>query len=252
MTTTDDPAHKKGIAEEFDRAAGGFAERTMNRFDAMDIAGFSQVSPTDTVLEVGAGTGNFLAHFEGVSARRMALDLTAGMLRQARERHTGLDLVQGDAFMLPFRSGSIDLAATAQALHHIWKPVPVLMELRRVAGQDGKVLIVDQLATERFEEIAFMNELETIRDPSHATSRAESAFHMLVNKAGLEILDQRIHQDRSKFSAWMWPGEFPQERIDATLEFVEKFGAETGMEFEREGDDWSFTRRRIMILARRA
>lgn len=252
MRPIDDSAHKKSIADEFDRAAGGFAERTKSRFDEVDIAGFSQVSPEATVLEVGAGTGNFLAHFKGVSARRIALDLTLGMLHEAKERHQGLDLVQGDAFTLPFRSGSIDLAASAQALHHIWKPVPVLRELRRVAGQEGKVLIVDQLATERFEEVAFMNELETIRDPSHATSRPVSAFHVLVNKAGLEIVDQKIHEDRSRFSAWMWTGEFPQTRIDATRAFIDKFGAETGMGFEREGEDWSFTRRRIMILARRA
>ncbi len=50
----------------------------------------------------------------------------------------------------------------------------------------------------------------------------------------------------------MWPGEFPQERIDATRDFVERFGSETGMDFERDGDDWVFTRRRIMLLARRA
>ena len=240
------------LRAEFDRAAAGFAARTEGRFDDMDVAGFSGVQAHETVLEVGAGTGNFLALFEGHSARRIALDLTPGMLAEARRRHEGLELVQGDAAALPFRPGSVDLVASAQALHHIHEPVPVLMEMRRVAGQKGRVLIVDQHATERYEEAAFMNQLEAIRDPSHAMSRAPSAFRVMVQAAGLEIIDERLWTGKNRFSKWMWPGEFPEERIAATLEFIEKFGVETGMEWERDGDDWVFTRRRIMLLARRA
>lgn len=247
----DGPEHKAGIAEEFDRAASGFAERTRGRFDALGVVEFSQVSPGDTVLEVGAGTGNFLSLFEGTAARRVAIDLTHGMLREAHSRHDGLELIQGDAFRLPLRSASVDLAASAQALHHIFEPLPVLKELRRVAGERGKVLIVDQLATERYEEVAFMNQLEVTRDPTHATSRPASAFRMLLGKAGLEIVDEKQYEERSTFSSWMWTGEFPEERIAATRAFIERFGAETGMDFERDGDDWSFTRRRIMLLARR-
>jgi hypothetical protein len=50
----------------------------------------------------------------------------------------------------------------------------------------------------------------------------------------------------------MWPDEFDQTRIDATKAFIDRHGHETGMEFERDGDDYSFTRRRLMILAERA
>lgn len=41
-------------------------------------------------------------------------------------------------------------------------------------------------------------------------------------------------------------------RIAAVKGFVAERGAETGMAFERAGDDWVFTRRRIQIRARRA
>lgn len=236
------------MVEEFNRAAAAFSERTKDRFDATGVVEFSQVKADDTVLEVGAGTGNFLALFEGHAARRIALDLTPGMLDVARAK-PGLLLVQADGRSLPMKSAAVELVASAQALHHMWEPLPVLREMRRVASR--YVLIVDQLATESYEEIAFMNQLETIRDPTHATSRPRSAFHILVRSAGLEIVDEKVHEDQSRFSKWMWPGEFPAERIEATRTFVEKFGAETGMGFERDGDDWIFTRRRIMLLAQR-
>jgi ubiquinone/menaquinone biosynthesis C-methylase UbiE len=174
------------------------------------------------------------------------------MLDEARRRDPSLELIQADGAQLPLRSGSVDLVASAQTLHHIWKPLPVLMEMRRVAGPDGRVLIVDQLATERYEEMAFMNELEALRDPSHASSRPPSALRMLVMSAGLEIVDERIHEERERLSEWMPVGEFPEERIERVREFVAKFGPETGMGFEPDGDDFTFTRRRLMLLARRA
>ena len=240
----------RAVQEEFDRAAAGFAERTQGRFDDMDVVAFSRVSADESALEVGAGTGNFLSLFKGHAARLIALDLTAGMLAQAR-RHEGLDLVQGDAHALPFASRSVDLVMSAQALHHIHDPVPVLAEMRRVSTDGGRVLVVDQHATESYEESGAMNELELIRDPSHAVSRPPSAFRVMVQAAGLTIVDERLWSGTNTLSQWMWPGEFPQERIDAVRAFIERRGHQTGMDFERAGDDWVFTRRRMMILATR-
>jgi len=246
------PSPSPQIQEEFNRAAAGFAERTLGRFDDLDVVRFSRIAEGASVLEVGAGTGNFLSLFRDIAGTAIALDLTPGMLGQARERHPHLRLVQGDGNRLPFRSGSVDLVASAQAFHHIWEPVPVLLEMRRVAGAGGHVLVVDQHAPESYEKAAFMNQLEVIRDPSHAVSRPPSAFRVMVRAAGLEIVDENLWEGQNRFSKWMWPGEFPEERIAAVRDFIERFGAETGMDFERDGDDYIFTRRRIMLLARRA
>jgi SAM-dependent methyltransferase len=240
------------LQEEFDRAAAGFAERTQGRFDPLDPVGFSRLKGDAVVAEVGAGTGNFLSLFAPVARRLLALDLTHGMLREAVRRNDLVEAVQSDGARLPLASGSVDLIASAQAFHHIWKPVPVLQEMRRVMHPEGRLLLVDQVATESFEQIAFMNELEAIRDPSHATSRPPSAFRIIVRQAGLEIEDERVVEVENSFDGWMRPGEFPEDRITRVLDFIDRFGSETGMDFRREGDQWLFTRRRIMILARRA
>lgn len=239
------------LKDEFARAAEGFAERTRGRFDSMGVPDFARVGQHETVLEIGAGTGNFLALFEGRARRLIALDLTEGMLQQARKRYPFQELVVADGLRMPLRTRSIDLVTSAQALHHIFEPVPFVKEMRRVCAPGGRVLIVDQLATESYEQIAFMNEMETLRDPSHAMSRPRSAFRAIVMAAGLEIIDEKLYEDQSRFSKWMWPGEFPEARIEKVRDFVAKFGRETGMDFERDGDDWIFTRRRIMLLAER-
>ena len=252
VRSPDAQEHGRALAGEFDRVAATFAERTRGRFDDMDVVSFSGVRATDTVVEVGAGTGNFLSLFAPAAALLVALDITPAMLMQARKHHRGLYLVAGDGLRLPLASASVDLAASAQALHHVVQPVPFLRELRRIVASTGRVLVVDQVATERFEEIAAMNELERLRDPSHAASRPPSAFRIMLSAAGLRIIDERVITSRSRLSEWMWPGEYPPERIDAVAAFIARRGVETGMGFERDADDWVFQRPRIMLLAERA
>ncbi len=244
--------HRHLLRDEFQRAAEGFTRRSAGRFDAMRVPEFARVQSHESVLEVGAGSGNFLSLFQGHAATLIALDLTEKMLRVARRNHPSFAVVMADGGRLPLASRSVDLVTSAQALHHVFEPVPFVMEMRRVCKDSGRVLIVDQAATESYEQIAFMNELERIRDPSHAASRPPSAFRAIVMAAGLEVLDERSFEDESRFSNWMWPDEFPAERIERTRAFIEKFGSETGMGFERDGDDWVFTRRRVMLLARPA
>jgi ubiquinone/menaquinone biosynthesis C-methylase UbiE len=153
----------------------------------------------------------------------------------------------GDGSNLPLRDESIDLVTCAQMIHHVPEPIPLLAEMRRVAG--ASVLVVDQVSTEDPAEIEAMNELELLRDPSHARSRPPSEYRTLMKAAGLTIEDERIVETEDRFSKWMWAEEFPQERVHAVRKFVELRGPETGMEFHPEGDDYVYTRRRIMILA---
>ncbi|MFN2526008.1 MAG: class I SAM-dependent methyltransferase [Actinomycetota bacterium] len=242
-------AEAETIKAEFERAAAFFTERTRGRFDALDVVSFAQVPHGATVLEVGAGTGNFLSLFAEVAGRLVGVDLTLGMLAQGRREQPNLELVAADGNRLPFSDGVFELTSSAQTFHHIARPVPIVQEMARVTAPSGRVLVVDQVAPERYEEMLAMTELELLRDPSHAVSRSPSAMRLLLQAAGLEIVDERVVSTRELLSKWMWPGEFPPERIEAVREFVAKRGAETGMKFEAEGDDFSFERRRMMLLA---
>ena len=239
------------LNEEFERASKTFAARTAGRFDHMDVTTFASVPDGATIMEVGSGTGNFLALFADRAARLIGVDLTDGMLIEARRRFPEMELVLADGAALPFRSRSIDYVTSAQALHHIRDPLPVVKEMRRVVSEDGHVLILDQVATEKAEEALMMNELDRLRDPSHAGCRPPSAFRIMLRAAGLEIEAEEIHESTERFSSWMSPAEFPEERVSAVESFVAEHGHETGMNFEKDSGDWVYTRRRIMLLARR-
>ncbi|MDQ3645397.1 MAG: class I SAM-dependent methyltransferase [Actinomycetota bacterium] len=243
--------HADVLRSEFERAAPTFTDRTRGRFDHLEAVAFSRVGPGATVLEVGAGTGHFISRFAGQGRTLVAADLIPAMLVQARIENLEMHVVVADGARVPIADRSVDLCACAQMLHHVWEPIPLLTEMKRVTSSDGHVLVVDQSATERFEEIVAMTALETLRDPSHAASRPPPAFRLMLRYVGLEVVDEKLTESEQRLSSWMWPGEFPEDRIEAVRRFIAERGSETGMGFERDGDDWVFVRRRIMLLARR-
>jgi ubiquinone/menaquinone biosynthesis C-methylase UbiE len=243
-----DKINQGQLRTEFSRAAHGFSTRTKGRFDDMDVAAFARFQPGETVIEVGAGTGNFLSLFKGAS-RLVGIDVVPEMLVQFRVDHAGLLAVAGDGRRLPLPSDSVDLVTSAQMLHHVHEPLPILKEMKRVMRSSGRILVVDQIAPERFEEAIAMNELDLLRDPSHASSRPRSAFRVLFNLAGLTIVDEQYWEGLQRISQWMWTGEFPEERIQRVREFIERRGDQTGMDWRPVGDDYVYTRRRIMLLA---
>lgn len=249
MSETPRSEHRRVLQTEFERAAKTFGERTQGRFDHMGVLEFSRSKPGDVVVEVGSGTGNFLALFEPIHGLLVAIDVTHGMLVESRQTHPATTQVVAEGERLPLPDLAVDLVACAQMFHHVWEPGQILLEMGRVTRD--RVLVVDQVSTEDASETKAMTELETLRDPSHAISRPPSEFRRLIESVGLRLIDERLVQRQERFSSWMWPGEFPDDRIEAVKRFIEARGDATGLEFEKDGDDYVYVRRRMMLLAGR-
>ncbi|WP_414655044.1 class I SAM-dependent methyltransferase [Jatrophihabitans sp.] len=95
------------------------------------------------VLEVGCGAAMCSRWLVGEGARPVAFDLSAGMLRHARDgaRRTGvgLPLVQADAEHLPFRDASFDQAFTAfGAIQFVADSARLMREVARVLRPGGR------------------------------------------------------------------------------------------------------------------
>lgn len=236
------------IRNEFSRTAEAFNKRTSGRYAALGAPEFTRASGGERVLEVGAGGAAFLALFEPTASLAVALDLTPAMLTVARRDHPTVRCVVGDGSALPFPDGTFDVVASALAFHHVADPLPVLREMGR-ASRD-RVLVVDQVSSEDAAEAAAMTEMEKLRDPTHAASRPPSAYRELARLAGLRVVDERMVDDTQRLSSWMWPDEFPAERIEAVRAFLRDRGSEVGMDVRAEGEgDWAFRRRRMLLLA---
>lgn len=95
------------------------------------------------VLEVGAGAGQCARWLLSHGAAPVALDLSAGMLAQARAlgSRTQLEvpLVQADAGLLPFPAATFDLACSAYgAVPFVADSATVMCEVARVLRAGGR------------------------------------------------------------------------------------------------------------------
>lgn len=136
---------------DYDRIAPGYNRRfaasatrgvaVALRSLARELAGEpARDRETLSILEVGCGTGHWLASLEG-DHRLCGLDLSAGMLQQARQRPVTLDLVRGRAGRLPFSDGTFDLVYCVNAIHHFDDRHGFVAEARRLLRAGGALAV---------------------------------------------------------------------------------------------------------------
>ena len=99
-------------------------------------------SQAGRILEVGCGTGHWLPVLQSGASQVCGLDLSPGMLQQARRADAALQLVCGQATQLPFRAQSFDLVLCVNAIHHFARPRRFLAEAKRLLRPGGALAII--------------------------------------------------------------------------------------------------------------
>jgi len=134
------------IAVDYDRLAATYDRRFSQgapRGGAIALQALAQQLDARRILEVGCGTGHWLAGLGGPPSRSLCgLDLSAGMLAQARGREPSLCLVRGRASQLPFPPASFDLVYCVNAIHHFQRPRAFVAEARRLLRPEGVLAVV--------------------------------------------------------------------------------------------------------------
>lgn len=109
------------VGQRADRLEKGLLKRLLGAFPG-----------TESVLEVGCGTGHFTRWFATMGKGVIGLDLSSAMLREAARAGTPACL-RGDALELPFRSHAFDVVAMITTLEFTTDPLLALREALRVA-----------------------------------------------------------------------------------------------------------------------
>lgn len=91
------------------------------------------------VLEVGCGTGLLLERVAQLAASAKGIDISPGMLEQARQR--GLSVMEGCATELPYESESFDVVYSFKVLAHVQDIEVALAECARVVRPGGKLFL---------------------------------------------------------------------------------------------------------------
>jgi ubiquinone/menaquinone biosynthesis C-methylase UbiE len=182
----DEQAHRVTNQREFARQSSNF-ELSGSLFrdsSILDwIAGHVPVPRHAQILDVAGGTGQVGRHLARGHASAVIVDVTEEMLQTglhavAQEGRHDVTFVRGEATDLPFASGQFDVVICRFALHHIARPAAAVDEMARVCRTGGAVTIVDLLNGG-----ARHDELERLRDPSHAHALTERELRDLVAAA---------------------------------------------------------------------
>ncbi len=107
------------------------------------------------VLDLGIGTGASL-NFYPPTGRIIGIDLSSGMLREARKkiRERGLKratVFQADALRLPFADDSFDHVFISHVISVVSDPCQVVREAQRVAKPGARIIMLNHFqSTNRF------------------------------------------------------------------------------------------------------
>jgi phosphatidylethanolamine/phosphatidyl-N-methylethanolamine N-methyltransferase len=148
------------------------------------------IQPDDLVLDLGIGTGVSLNYYPRDRGRVIGVDLSAGMLRKAREkvRECGIEnatVFQANALQLPFGDSTFDHVFISHVISVVSDPYKLVQEAQRVAKENARIVIVNHFqSTNRF--IAL---LEKWACPlcTKLGWRSDLALQDLIRRTGVEI-----------------------------------------------------------------
>ena len=106
------------------------------------------LDPDWIVGDLGCGSGTLTEVFAPFVRRVVAVDDSAAMLAEARERlaaFDNVDLHRADLECLPLEDRSLDAATLVLVLHHLPDPAKAVGEVARVLRPGGRLLVVDML-----------------------------------------------------------------------------------------------------------
>ena len=135
------------VSDAYDRWSAGY-DANDNNMVVMAARAVEDMAPEargKAVLEFGCGTGRNLEALKAAGAARLAgLDLSQGMLEQARARDASFELRQQDmATPAPFPAASFDLILFCLTLEHVADIIPPLKDARRLLRLGGQVAVIE-------------------------------------------------------------------------------------------------------------
>ena len=148
------------------------------------------IAPSDLILDLGIGTGASLPFYPSDRGQVIGVDLSAGMLREARKkiREHGMRNVtvfQANALQLPFDDDTFDHVFISHVITVVSDPYVLIREAQRVCKPDARIVIVNHFqSTNRF-----IGMVEKWLCPlcTKLGWRSDLALQDLIRRTGVEI-----------------------------------------------------------------
>lgn len=131
--------HYDEVAEIYDNRYNRNRGREYYRHICLHV--LSCIPEGGRILDLGCGTGLFLAAYEHTGGTGVGLDISRGMLEKARSRCNTFEVTRGNAEILPFLDESFDGVSSLLAFSYVHHPERLLDEAWRVLKPGGSLAI---------------------------------------------------------------------------------------------------------------
>lgn len=180
--------HTQEIINQFSQQAGAYTAITAHSNGLDQLIRLSQVTASDTVLDIACGSGIVACAFAPYASHVRGIDITTGMIEEARKLQqkkgfANMSWEPGEVRALPYQNGSFSIVVSRFGFHHFPEPAAVLAEMTRVCKPGGRVLVADVALPAG--KVAAYDQMEKLRDPSHAAALTHEQFTALFKQAGL-------------------------------------------------------------------
>lgn len=206
-------SHDRRVVDEFTHQAERFnvapvmssAETLQTLIDVLPL------TPGSTWAEVACGPGLVSRAMAPHVGSVVGLDLTPAMVEvaareAARAGLTNARFAVSDATALDLADASLDGAVTRFSLHHIPLPWRVVAEMRRVVRPGGWVCLADHVTSDDAGEMAWHQEIERLRDPSHWACLTPASVRTAGARAGLTLRQERTLPFSLDYDEWLSRG----------------------------------------------
>ena len=134
------PVNKQAIAAAFGRAAQSYTQHDeLQRLSAQGLLAALGENGFPQVLDAGCGPGSNSRYWRGAGSQVTAIDLSARMLEEARQRQAADRYLLADIEAIPLADAQFDLVWSHLAVQWCSSLPQALRELYRVARPGGKV-----------------------------------------------------------------------------------------------------------------
>jgi SAM-dependent methyltransferase len=221
------PEHDRDLARAFDAQAAAFEQAKAQR-DAealRRLVAFAALPPGARLLDAGCGPGLVAEAFLEAGHEVRGVDLSAEMVRRARERCARFGdrarFAQGSLLEWKPEAGErpLDAAVSRNVLHHLEAPALFLARQAALVRPGGVVVAHDLVGDPDPARHAWADGIERDRDRTHTRTLTPGELVDLLGAAGL--VDLRLAEDELllDYDEWFDRGTpaAPKEAVRARL-----------------------------------
>lgn len=220
---------KEDVSKQFGRNAKAYAESKVHASGSDLQLVLKLLAPRSDmrVLDVATGAGHTAFAVAPYVSEVVASDLSPQMIEQVQrlaqeKKLTNVKAVVADVEALPFASASFDAVTCRIAPHHFLDINKALQEIARVLKLEGVFLLEDSCSPPARRQDRFINELETLRDPTHVRAYTSREWRKMLSSAGLTVRQVRYYRKVHEVSDWIRTAGLSPERERIVYEAFEK------------------------------